>query len=376
MHTYRLGFNGERPDAVSGVYLLGNGYRAYCPTLMRFTGPDNLSPFGAGGISPYAYCSADPVNHADPSGHLSWQGWSGIGMGLVGLGLTIITAGAAIAATGGIVAAIESASGFSLLTGVAGVVSDITAIASGATEQSYPSASVILGWLALASGALGLAHGIYTAAIGGVRSLNKLTESSRQRLGNIYHSGLSGGAEQAGREMAAANRPFLAGFSAGAQLNAQGLVEEAVSWPVYRVTRGNRRPLDILRKGFPPSKRFFAVKNMLSAQQDSLIVSDTYQGAMNFFNDVEGQYIFRINPAENSRGVSYVKNMLFNTERLEQFRAPMYHEDPGQGIWNAMVNDYHRDAIKYAETHLSLSQPLDNSNISLVFSRNARRFSI
>lgn len=63
------GFNGERPDPLTGVSHLGNGYRAYNPILMRFTCPDNESPFGAGGINPYAYCQNDPVNVADPNGH-------------------------------------------------------------------------------------------------------------------------------------------------------------------------------------------------------------------------------------------------------------------------------------------------------------------
>jgi RHS repeat-associated protein len=44
-----LGFNGERPDLVTGHYLLGNGYRAFNPVLMRFNSPDSLSPFGKGG---------------------------------------------------------------------------------------------------------------------------------------------------------------------------------------------------------------------------------------------------------------------------------------------------------------------------------------
>lgn len=63
------GFNGERPDPFTGVSHLGNGYRAYNPILMRFTCPDNESPFGVGGINPYAYCQNDPVNSTDPSGH-------------------------------------------------------------------------------------------------------------------------------------------------------------------------------------------------------------------------------------------------------------------------------------------------------------------
>jgi RHS repeat-associated protein len=64
-----LGFNGEQRDPVSGHYLLGNGYRAFNPVLMRFNSPDSWSPFANGGINPYAYCEGDPVNEKDPSGH-------------------------------------------------------------------------------------------------------------------------------------------------------------------------------------------------------------------------------------------------------------------------------------------------------------------
>ena len=65
-----LGFNGERPDPVTGCYLLGNGYRAFNPVLMRFNSPDSWSPFGRGGLNSYAYCVGDPVNRRDPSGHI------------------------------------------------------------------------------------------------------------------------------------------------------------------------------------------------------------------------------------------------------------------------------------------------------------------
>lgn len=63
-----IAFNGERHEARTGHYLLGNGYRAYNPVLMRFHSPDNISPFGDGGINCYAY-SNDPINYTDPSGH-------------------------------------------------------------------------------------------------------------------------------------------------------------------------------------------------------------------------------------------------------------------------------------------------------------------
>ncbi|KPY03590.1 Uncharacterized protein ALO57_03163 [Pseudomonas coronafaciens pv. oryzae] len=63
------GFTGQRVDPVTGHYLLGNGYRAFNPVLMRFNSPDSLSPFGEGGLNAYAYCAGDPVNRVDPSGH-------------------------------------------------------------------------------------------------------------------------------------------------------------------------------------------------------------------------------------------------------------------------------------------------------------------
>ena len=80
------GFNGQQPDPVTGHYLLGNGYRAYNPTLMRFNTPDSLSPFGEGGLNTYAYCAGDPVNRSDSSGHevdarqLFSYVWIGLGL--------------------------------------------------------------------------------------------------------------------------------------------------------------------------------------------------------------------------------------------------------------------------------------------------------
>jgi RHS repeat-associated protein len=78
-----LGFNGERPDPVTGHYLLGNGYRAFNPVLMRFNSPDSWSPFGAGGLNSYAYCAGEPVNRSDPTGH-TWA-WLKIALRRVGL---------------------------------------------------------------------------------------------------------------------------------------------------------------------------------------------------------------------------------------------------------------------------------------------------
>ncbi|SDV15511.1 RHS repeat-associated core domain-containing protein [Pseudomonas vancouverensis] len=64
-----LGFNGQLRESTIGWYLLGNGYRAYNPRLMRFHSPDSWSPFGGGGLNAYMYCVGDPVNRFDPTGH-------------------------------------------------------------------------------------------------------------------------------------------------------------------------------------------------------------------------------------------------------------------------------------------------------------------
>lgn len=61
-------FCGERQDALTGCYHLGNGHRQFNPVIMRFHSPDALSPFAEGGLNAYAYCAGDPVNRADPSG--------------------------------------------------------------------------------------------------------------------------------------------------------------------------------------------------------------------------------------------------------------------------------------------------------------------
>lgn len=192
------GFNGERPDPVSGTYHLGNGYRAYNPVLMRFNCPDSLSPFGAGGINPYAYCAGDPVNFTDPSGHMSWSAGLGIGLGILGILGAIFTAGAsliattiataatvgvaggAITSTGVIMAAAGSAT--AIVAGTASLVADATGIASGATEDSNPKASSVLGWVSLGSGVVGIAATIAPLASQGVKNVGAFVGDWQYRL--------------------------------------------------------------------------------------------------------------------------------------------------------------------------------------------------
>jgi RHS repeat-associated protein len=66
-----LAFNGERPNAITGHYLLGS-YRVFNLVSMRFNSADSLSPFDEGGLNSYAYCLGDPVNWSDPTGNTPW----------------------------------------------------------------------------------------------------------------------------------------------------------------------------------------------------------------------------------------------------------------------------------------------------------------
>ncbi|AZC70787.1 RHS repeat-associated core domain-containing protein [Pseudomonas chlororaphis] len=163
------GFNGERIDPITGVSHLGNGYRAYNPVLMRFNCPDSYSPFGAGGVNAYAYCGGDPINRADPSGHMSWQAGVGIGLSVLSIIAAIFTCGTSIAAAGGVMAAIRNARRISLIAGAAGVAADATGIASAATEESNPHASEALGWasfgLGIASLGANVADGVHQRSL-------------------------------------------------------------------------------------------------------------------------------------------------------------------------------------------------------------------
>jgi RHS repeat-associated protein len=156
--TGGLGFNGERRESMTGHYLLGAGYRAFNPVLMRFNSPDNLSPLGEGGLNPYAYCLGDPVNRIDPSGHLSWQSSLGLGLGLLGIVGGLFSAGASTPLA---------------VAGLAtGLISEGTAVASALTENRAPKWSEGLMW---ASAGLGLA----AAGLAGLSFLNNYKISRR-----------------------------------------------------------------------------------------------------------------------------------------------------------------------------------------------------
>lgn len=145
-----LGFNGEQPDPVTGCYLLGNGYRAYNPVLMRFHSPDSMSPFDSGGLNPYAYCMGDPINRSDPTGHFSFKAFLGIAVSVAAIALTVITLGAGAPLTGPAV--------FMAAMSISG---DVLGIASELASELAPDSNTgqLLGYLSMGLGAASLAGG-------------------------------------------------------------------------------------------------------------------------------------------------------------------------------------------------------------------------
>ncbi|WP_434579435.1 RHS repeat-associated core domain-containing protein [Pseudomonas sp. Z5-35] len=147
-----FGFGGEPQDPVTGCYLLGNGYRAYDPVLMRFHRPDSWSPFDGGGLNPYAYCLADPINLIDPTGHVSTWGWIKIGLtaafAIASVAFTIVTLGASAPLVG---VSFSAAAALTLE-----VVSGAASIASIVLEEAAPDAvaTQILGYASIALGVM------------------------------------------------------------------------------------------------------------------------------------------------------------------------------------------------------------------------------
>lgn len=201
------GFNGEQLDPVTGLYLLGNGYRAYSPTLMRFLSPDSMSPFGAGGLNAYSYCLGDPVNRVDPTGHFSWQSILGIGLSILGIVASVVTMGAA---TPWAVAAL----GLAVTSGLAGIASEVVnELAPGS------QAGEILGWISFGLGLASLGAGLAAGA--------KAAVNAGRKMASAFSKGLSGrGAGKAGQHLKKGGK----GARAAAK-KAQAPVEEVTERP-------------------------------------------------------------------------------------------------------------------------------------------------
>ena len=110
---------------------------------MRFNSPDSMSPFGQGGVNPYAYCEDDPINHSDPSGHFAFL--TGLGLQILAIGFMVMPGaqGVGVAAEGIGIPVLEAGDATTMATsevteGVGGVIPEAiasTSKAAGAAED-------------------------------------------------------------------------------------------------------------------------------------------------------------------------------------------------------------------------------------------------
>ena len=80
----------------TGLFWLSSRY--YSPELCRFISPDSvdyLDPSSINGLNLYAYCNNDPINYADPSGHVAIS--IGVLLAIGGIVGAAIGAGASVA---------------------------------------------------------------------------------------------------------------------------------------------------------------------------------------------------------------------------------------------------------------------------------------
>lgn len=172
------GFNGERADPLSGVTHLGNGYRAYSPVLRRFTCADSASPFGEGGINPYAYCEGDPINHTDPSGH----GIITLIIRAIGFGVRV---GLKVAMSEGTAAAVTTA-GY-VETGVTVAATAATGVSARVMKNKNPETARKLGWAALGLGLAAAAGAAETIGMKVMRGRKGVSQTAQRVEGVSYN---------------------------------------------------------------------------------------------------------------------------------------------------------------------------------------------
>ena len=213
IHRNRVAFNGERLDAMAGLYHLGQGRRAYCPELMMFLSPDPYAVFGGAGFNAYGYCRGDPVNLTDPSGLLS-SGWN-LGLAILGFILAAALVVAAIPTGGATLAGLP-------LLGLVGASLGAVSATLGLTSAIMTVVDEKNGWdhsetiriLNIASLAFGVAavgtSGVYSGLMGVRSSAYTIKTASELRRTDIALATLKG-ANAYGREATRFNRAVTAG---------------------------------------------------------------------------------------------------------------------------------------------------------------------
>jgi len=127
-----ISYNGDYE--IDGLFLMGNGYRLYSPTIRRFYSADSMSP-GDAGVNPYTYNLGDPINRSDPSGHLSLSVGQQIAIGVAAV--SILAAFLTLGLGAGIICGLISSS-FVLAplatTTLSGMIVEVIGIGAGAVS--------------------------------------------------------------------------------------------------------------------------------------------------------------------------------------------------------------------------------------------------
>ncbi|MBV4530241.1 hypothetical protein HU719_002135 [Pseudomonas sp. SWRI107] len=268
-----FGYTGLRREPLTGWYI-PNGYRPYDPLLMCFISPDSESPFGRGGINPYAYCAGDPVNRIDPDGH-SWVTWAVAGLGLAigtvvtvasfgSLGVVLAAGLSGLTASGMLAISSSALSAISIGTGIAALGLEI--------DGKHQTAASVLGWISLGTGLASAAAAIAPKLTTAVVNLRNSAGRAASKLEPFkpYHIGPGGktrpasvlfGANAGAEDVAFVPDLFAEGHAAlvthghplGMLMNAQGVADDAV-----RIAQDIIAPR-LAQMGYPEGKKFILV---------------------------------------------------------------------------------------------------------------------
>lgn len=213
-----IGMHGERVDWISArsqLYHLGHGARSYDPMLQGFLSKDPYSPFGMGGVNPYAFCGGDPVNRTDPSGHASAAVISGVTVGVLGLVLGLLTLGISVfigmTAIGALLAA---------TSGVLGLASSAVGIAASVHAASGdPELARTLGWVATGLGIASMLLGLLVPVGMGI-----VKATGRLYSGTVHGEIMNSMHGRSGRSFLFGAR-YRDGSLAAAHINERGRIE-------------------------------------------------------------------------------------------------------------------------------------------------------